>query len=52
MVLYVREQLERIEFCLVMDEEPTESLWVKIKGKTGVADIITHSCSRRHEKLE
>ena len=27
-------------FRLGMDEEPTESLWVRIKGKAGTGDII------------
>jgi len=30
--LYVKEQLECIEFCLGADEEGVESLWVRIKG--------------------
>jgi len=27
--LYVNDQLECMEFCLGVDEEPTESLWVR-----------------------
>jgi len=38
-VLYVNYQLEGVELCLGMDEELTESLWVRIKGKAGSADI-------------
>jgi len=30
--LYVKEQLECIEFCLGADEEQVESFWVRIKG--------------------
>jgi len=33
--LYVREELECMELCLGMDGEPTESLRVRIKEKTG-----------------
>ncbi|GAB0185519.1 hypothetical protein GRJ2_001017200 [Grus japonensis] len=29
-----------------MDEEPTESLWVRIKGSTGAGDIIAEVCYR------
>lgn len=31
--LYVKEQLDCTEFCLGMDNEPTESLWVKLKSR-------------------
>ncbi|GAB0182364.1 cAMP-dependent protein kinase inhibitor alpha [Grus japonensis] len=33
--LYVNDQLECMELCLGMDEELTESLWVRIKGRAG-----------------
>ena len=33
---YVREQLE----CLGMNDEPTESLWVRIKEQIGMGDIV------------
>jgi len=29
-----------------MDEEPTESLWVKIEGRAGVGDITVKVCYR------
>jgi len=29
-----------------MDEEPTESLWVRIKGRAGIGDIIVGVCYR------
>ncbi|GAB0205799.1 hypothetical protein GRJ2_003045500 [Grus japonensis] len=38
--LYINGQLECMELHLGMDEEPTESLWVRIKGKAGAGDII------------
>ena len=38
--LSVREQLECIELCLGMDDEPSESLWVSTKEKTGKGDIV------------
>ena len=38
--LDVREQLECVEICLGMDEEPTESLWVRIKEKTVKGDTV------------
>ena len=40
--LYVREQLECIELCLRMDDEPNESLWVRIKEQTSMGDIVVH----------
>lgn len=36
--LYVREQLECIEFCLGTDR-PTESLWVRIKEKINMGVV-------------
>ncbi|GAB0205823.1 hypothetical protein GRJ2_003047900 [Grus japonensis] len=44
--LYVNDQLECMELHLGMDEEPTESLWVRIKGSTGTGDIIAGVCYR------
>ena len=35
-----------MELCLGMDEEPTESLWVRIKGRAGTRDIIVGVCYR------
>jgi len=37
--LYVNDQLEYMELCLGMDEELTESSWVRIKGRAGTGDI-------------
>jgi len=36
----VREQLEHIELCLGVDEEPVESLWVRIKGQAHMGDTV------------
>ncbi|PKU35454.1 dtw domain-containing protein 2 [Limosa lapponica baueri] len=44
--LYVRDQLECMEFCLGMDDEPTESLRVKIKEQTNMDDIVVGICYR------
>ncbi|GAB0181616.1 annexin A13 [Grus japonensis] len=48
--LYVNHQLECMELHLGMDEELTESLWVRIKGRTGTGDIITGVCYRPPEQ--
>ncbi|GAB0203845.1 hypothetical protein GRJ2_002850100 [Grus japonensis] len=44
--LYISDQLECMELHLGMDEEPTESLWVRIKGSAGAGDIIAGVCYR------
>ncbi|GAB0210369.1 hypothetical protein GRJ2_003502700 [Grus japonensis] len=44
--LYVNDQLECMELHLGMEEELTESLWVRIKGSTGAGDIIVGVCYR------
>ncbi|PKU49340.1 rna-directed dna polymerase from mobile element jockey-like [Limosa lapponica baueri] len=44
--LYVTDQLECVELHLGMDEDPTESLWVRIKGSTGAGDVIVRVCYR------
>jgi len=38
--LYVREQLERTELCLGVDEEQVEGLSVRIKGQAHMGDIV------------
>ncbi|GAB0199565.1 hypothetical protein GRJ2_002421900 [Grus japonensis] len=50
--LYVREQLECVELCLGMDEELTESLWVRIKERAGKGDIIVGVCCRPPDQEE
>jgi len=42
--LYVKDQLECRELHLGLDEEPTESLWVKIKCRAGTGDITVGVC--------
>ncbi|PKU33628.1 dtw domain-containing protein 2 [Limosa lapponica baueri] len=44
--LYVNDQLECMEHHLGMDEDPTESLWVKIKRSTGAGDVTVGVCYR------
>ncbi|GAB0203861.1 thrombospondin-4 [Grus japonensis] len=44
--LYISDQLECMELHLGMDEDPTESLWVRIKGSAGAGDIIAGVCYR------
>ncbi|GAB0187691.1 hypothetical protein GRJ2_001234400 [Grus japonensis] len=44
--LYANDQLEYMELHLGMEEEPTESLWVRIKGRAGAGDIIVAFCYR------
>jgi len=46
----VREQLECMELCLGIDEEPTESLQVRIKEKTGRGDTVVDVCYRPLDK--
>ncbi|GAB0207210.1 hypothetical protein GRJ2_003186600 [Grus japonensis] len=38
--LYVREQLKCIKFCLGVDEERVESLWVRMKGQANMGDTV------------
>lgn len=44
--LYVNDHLECTELCPKMDEELTESLWVRIEGRTGTDDFIVRVCYR------
>ena len=44
--LYVSDPLECMELHLGMDEELTESLRVRIKGRAGTGDIIVGVCYR------
>jgi len=50
--LYVKDQLECMELRLGLDEEPMESLWVKIKGRTGLGDITVGVCYRPPDQDE
>lgn len=33
-----------MDLCLGIDEELTETLWVKIKGRAGTSDIMVEVC--------
>lgn len=44
--LYVSNWLESMEVCLEKDEDPAESLWVKIKGRAGTEVVTVRACSR------
>ncbi|PKU29010.1 hypothetical protein llap_20687 [Limosa lapponica baueri] len=44
--LYVNDQLECMELHLGIDEDLTESLWVRIKGRTGAGDVTVGVCYR------
>jgi len=46
LTVYVNDQLECMELRLGLNEEPTESLWVRIKGRSGTGDIIVGVCYR------
>ena len=42
--LYANDQLEGMELCMGVDEELTDSLWVRNKGRAGTGDIIVGVC--------
>jgi len=44
--LYVNDQLDYMDLRLGMDEEPTESLWARNKGRARTGDIIVGFCYR------
>ncbi|XP_009951398.1 PREDICTED: cAMP and cAMP-inhibited cGMP 3',5'-cyclic phosphodiesterase 10A-like, partial [Leptosomus discolor] len=44
--LYVKDQLESLGLGLGVDEELTESLWVRVRGKAEEGDIIVKICCR------
>jgi len=44
--LYVSDHLACMELHLGMDEELTESLWVRINSRVGTGDIIVGVCYR------
>lgn len=50
-VLYVRQEQECTELCLGMDNEPAESLWVKVKGHTTI-DVVVGVCHSPPDKEE
>ena len=44
--------MECIELCLGMDDVPSESLWVRVKEKTGNGDILMGACYRLPDQEE
>jgi len=44
--LCVNDQLKCMELHLEVDEDLTESLWVRIKGRAGTGEIIVGVCYR------
>ena len=44
--LYVRERLERAEYCPGVEEERVESLWDGTKGKAGTRGAVVGVCYR------
>lgn len=38
--------LKCMELCLRMDEDLTKSLWIRSKGRAGIADILVRVCYR------
>jgi len=47
--LYVSDQLKCMELCLGMDEDPTKSSWVRVKGRAGTDDIIVWGSATGHQ---
>jgi len=45
-LLFMWEQLERMDLCLEMDKQQNKSLAVRIKEKTSEGDIIVSICCR------
>lgn len=43
-VLYMNDNLESVELCMGIDEELTESLRLRVKGKEGEGDIVVGVC--------
>uniref|UniRef100_A0A8B9ISU6 Endonuclease/exonuclease/phosphatase domain-containing protein n=1 Tax=Amazona collaria TaxID=241587 RepID=A0A8B9ISU6_9PSIT len=44
--IYVGDRLQSMELCLGTGEQSTESLWVRVKGRTVMGDIIVGICYR------
>ena len=42
--IYVRDRLESMELCLGSGDQLTESLWVRVKGRTAMGDITVEIC--------
>ena len=41
-----------MELCLGLHEEPAESSWVRITGRTSMGDNVVSVCYRSHDKEE
>lgn len=50
--LCVREKLEYIEFCLRINDEQMENLWVIIKGQANMDDSFVDDYYRRPDQEE
>jgi len=50
--LYVKDQLECMELCLGLDEEPKEGLWLEIKCRAEKGDITVGVCYRPPDQDE
>ena len=50
--LYINEQMKSMELHLGIDEELTESLWVRVKGKAGEGDTVVGACYRLPDQEE
>lgn len=46
----MREQLEGTEFCLGMDDDPAESLWVRMGRKTDAGTAVGVCCRPPDQK--
>lgn len=47
--LYGTEQVECMELCLGMDEEPIDSLWMRIKERQGFFCVSYRCLTRKHK---
>jgi len=50
LVLHIYNHLESLELHVGIDEELTESLWVRVKGMAGERDIVVGICYRMPDK--
>lgn len=48
----MREQLKCMELCLAVDEEDSENLMVRIKGKIGLVDIVMNVSNKPSDQKE
>ena len=50
--MYVNDQLNSMELHVGIDEELTESLWVRIRGRAGTGLIIVGVCYRPSDQAD